>query len=40
MDILGQKLPYFDKWKIKDQSEFLAVLVPFVKKLPADHKFG
>jgi uncharacterized protein YecE (DUF72 family) len=47
MDILGEKLgpvvfqfPYFDKWKFKDQAEFLAVLVPFLKKLPADHKFA
>jgi uncharacterized protein YecE (DUF72 family) len=47
MDILGQKLgpivfqfPYFDKWKVKDQAEFLTVLVPFLKKLPADHKFA
>jgi uncharacterized protein YecE (DUF72 family) len=46
MDILGPKLgpivfqfPYFDKWKFKDQSEFRAVLVPFLKKLP-DRRFA
>jgi uncharacterized protein YecE (DUF72 family) len=46
MDILGPKLgpmvfqfPSFDRWKFPKQDSFLAVLVPFLKKLPADHKF-
>jgi len=46
MDILGPKLgpiifqfPFFDRWKFSNQESFLAVLVPFLKKLPADHKF-
>jgi uncharacterized protein YecE (DUF72 family) len=46
MDILGTKLgpimfqfPFFDRWKFSKQDHFLAVLVPFLKKLPADHKF-
>jgi uncharacterized protein YecE (DUF72 family) len=46
MDILGPKLgpmlfqfPLFDRWKFPKQDHFLAVLVPFLKKLPADHKF-
>jgi|SRR6266850_828483 len=46
MDILGQKLgpmlfqfPLFDRWKFPKQDSFLAVLVPFLKKLPTDHKF-
>jgi len=46
MDILGPKLgpmvfqfPLFDRWKIPKQESFLAVLTPFLKKLPADHKF-
>lgn len=46
MDILGPKLgpmvfqfPHFDKWKFPKRESFLAVLVPFLKKLPADHKF-
>jgi uncharacterized protein YecE (DUF72 family) len=46
MDILGPKLgpmvfqfPSFDRWKFPRQESFLAVLVPFLKKLPADHKF-
>jgi uncharacterized protein YecE (DUF72 family) len=46
MDILGTKLgpmvfqfPSFDRWKFPKQESFLAVLVPFLKKLPADHKF-
>ena len=46
MDILGPKLgplliqfPSFDRWKFPTQDHFLAVLVPFLKKLPADHKF-
>jgi uncharacterized protein YecE (DUF72 family) len=47
MDSLGQKLgpmvfqfPFFDRWKFPQQNDFLAVLVPFLKNLPADHKFG
>jgi len=46
MDILGPKLgpmvfqfPLFDRWKFPKQESFLAVLVPFLKKLPTDHKF-
>jgi uncharacterized protein YecE (DUF72 family) len=46
MDILGPKLgpmvfqfPSFDRWKFPRQDSFLAVLTPFLKKLPADHKF-
>ncbi len=46
MDILGPKLgpmvfqfPLFDRWKFPKQESFLAVLIPFLKKLPADHKF-
>jgi uncharacterized protein YecE (DUF72 family) len=46
MDILGPKLgpmvfqfPSFDRWKFPKQDSFLAVLVPFLKKLPTDHKF-
>jgi hypothetical protein len=47
MDILGEKLgpqvlqfPYFDRWKFRKQEDFLAVLRPFLEKLPADHKFA
>jgi uncharacterized protein YecE (DUF72 family) len=47
MDILGPKLgpiifqfPLVDRWKIPKQEGFLAVLAPFLKKLPADHKFA
>jgi len=47
MDILGPKLgpmafqfPLFDRWKFPKQDHFLAVLTPFLKKLPADHKFA
>jgi uncharacterized protein YecE (DUF72 family) len=47
MDILGPKLgpmvfqfPLFDRWKFPKQDHFLAVLVPFLKTLPADHKFA
>jgi uncharacterized protein YecE (DUF72 family) len=47
MDILGPKLgpmvfqfPFFDRWKFPKQNGFLAVLAPFLKKLPADHKFA
>jgi uncharacterized protein YecE (DUF72 family) len=46
MDILGPKLgpmvfqfPLFDRWKFAKQEGFLAVLAPFLKKLPTDHKF-
>jgi len=46
MDILGPKLgpmvfqfPFFDRWKFPKQDHFLAVLAPFLKKLPADHEF-
>jgi len=46
MDILGPKLgpmvfqfPLFDRWKFPKQDGFLAVLIPFLKKLPADHRF-
>jgi uncharacterized protein YecE (DUF72 family) len=46
MDILGPKLgpmvfqfPLFDRWKFPKQDSFLAVLIPFLKKLPANHKF-
>jgi uncharacterized protein YecE (DUF72 family) len=47
MGILGDKLgplvfqfPFFDRWKFPKQKDFLAVLAPFLKKLPADHKFA
>jgi uncharacterized protein YecE (DUF72 family) len=46
MDILGPKLgpmvfqfPSFDRWKFPKQESFLAVLTPFLKKLPADHEY-
>ncbi len=46
MDILGPKLgpmvfqfPLFDRWTFPKQDSFLAVLIPFLKKLPADHTF-
>jgi uncharacterized protein YecE (DUF72 family) len=46
MDLLGPKLgpmvfqfPPFDKWRFPKQDSFLAVLIPFLKKLPADHSF-
>jgi len=46
MDILGPKLgpivfqfPLFDRWKFPKQESFLAVLTPFLNKLPADHRF-
>jgi len=46
MEILGPKLgpmvfqfPFFDRWKFTKQDSFLAVLAPFLKRLPADHKF-
>jgi uncharacterized protein YecE (DUF72 family) len=45
--ILGNKLgplvfqfPHFDRWKFAKQEDFLAVLTPFLKKLPANHKFA
>lgn len=47
MDILGDKLgpivfqfPFFDRWKFPTQEAFLALLTPFLKKLPLDHKFA
>lgn len=47
MEILGPKLgpmvfqfPFFDRWKFPKQDGFLAVLVPFLKKLPAGLKFA
>jgi uncharacterized protein YecE (DUF72 family) len=47
MDNLGPKLgpmvfqfPFFDRWKFPKQDHFLAVLAPFLKKLPTDHKFA
>jgi uncharacterized protein YecE (DUF72 family) len=47
MDVLGPKLgpmvfqfPCFDRWKFSKQDDFLAVLIPFLKKLPAGHKFA
>jgi uncharacterized protein YecE (DUF72 family) len=47
MDILGPKLgpmvfqfPPFDRWKFSKQDSFLAVLIPFLKRLPAGHKFA
>lgn len=46
MDILGPKLgpmvfqfPSFDRYRFPKRDSFLAVLMPFLKKLPADHKF-
>ncbi len=46
MEILGPKLgpmvfqfPLFDRWKFPKQDHFLAVLTPFLKRLPTDHKF-
>jgi uncharacterized protein YecE (DUF72 family) len=33
------QFPLFDKWKFQGQDGFFAVLIPFLKKLPADHKF-
>jgi uncharacterized protein YecE (DUF72 family) len=46
MHILGPKLgpmvfqfPLFDRWKFPKQDSFLAVLVPFLKKLPVGHNF-
>jgi uncharacterized protein YecE (DUF72 family) len=46
MDILGPKLgpmvfqfPSFDRWKFPKQGSFLAVLEPFLHKLPSDHEY-
>jgi uncharacterized protein YecE (DUF72 family) len=46
MDLLGPKLgplvfqfPSFDKWKFPKQDNFLAVLIPFFKQLPAGHSY-
>jgi uncharacterized protein YecE (DUF72 family) len=47
MELLGPKLgpmvfqfPSFDRWKFPKQDSFLAVLVPFLKKLPTERKFA
>jgi uncharacterized protein YecE (DUF72 family) len=47
MGILGEKLgpivlqfPSFDKWKMKDRHEFTDRLIPFLKKLPREHRFA
>ena len=47
MEILGPKLgpmvfqfPFFDRSKFPKQESFLAVLAPFLKNLPANHKFA
>jgi uncharacterized protein YecE (DUF72 family) len=47
MDILGDKLgplvfqfPFFDRWRFPKQKDFLAVLAPFLKRLPTDHQFA
>jgi uncharacterized protein YecE (DUF72 family) len=47
MSILDNKLgplvfqfPHFDRWKLSTRRDFLAVLTPFLKKLPADYKFA
>ena len=47
MNILGEKLgplvfqfPHFDRCKFSKQEDFLTVLKPFLKKLPANHKFA
>jgi uncharacterized protein YecE (DUF72 family) len=34
------QFPYFERWKFSKQEEFLAVLRPFLEKIPADHKFA
>jgi uncharacterized protein YecE (DUF72 family) len=46
MDILGDKLgtlifqfPCFDRWRFPNQKDFIAVLNPFLRKLPANHEF-
>jgi uncharacterized protein YecE (DUF72 family) len=33
------QFPSFDRWKFPKRDSFLAVLVPFLKKLPADHEY-
>lgn len=47
MELLGPKLgpmifqfPLFDRWKFPKQDGFLAVLAPFLKKLPGDRQFA
>jgi uncharacterized protein YecE (DUF72 family) len=47
MELLGPKLgamvfqfPLFDRWKFPKQDGFLALLAPFLKRLPADRKFA
>jgi uncharacterized protein YecE (DUF72 family) len=47
MELLGDKLgpmllqfPYFNKGRFKSLPEFLAVLEPFLKKLPKGHRFA
>jgi uncharacterized protein YecE (DUF72 family) len=47
MDILGPKLgpivfqfPFFNRAVFRDRHEFTDRLVPFLKKLPSDHKFA
>jgi uncharacterized protein YecE (DUF72 family) len=47
MDILGEKLgpiifqfPFFNRSIFPDRHAFTDRPVPFLKKLPADHKFG
>jgi uncharacterized protein YecE (DUF72 family) len=47
MELLGPKLgpivfqfPFFDRWKFAKQDSFLAVLEPFLKRLPAERKFA
>jgi uncharacterized protein YecE (DUF72 family) len=33
------QFPFFDRWKFPKQDGFLAMLAPFLKKLPTDHKY-
>jgi uncharacterized protein YecE (DUF72 family) len=47
MDLLGEKLgpivlqfPFLDRWRSPTPDTFLAVLAPFLKKLPKDRKFA
>ena len=47
MDILGHKLgpivfqfPFFDRRNFPKQNDFLAVLAPFLKKLPSERRFA
>jgi uncharacterized protein YecE (DUF72 family) len=47
MELLGPKLgpmvfqfPLFDRWKFTKRDGFLAVLAPFLKKLPKERKFA